>query len=206
MARQPFFQSDLDPTKRIDVDCDAVTANSPVLITVPNRSGTLFDATSTVLRRVNGVTDVNVQLAIESLTAAIARSEDGSLHNFKAVGEHGWGDPYQAVLADSRYILTDAGNELLTVIYLPEATSAYSSGRMFRVQATRSALTPSDYPNMLAVYSPDNTPFLIGKQQQAGLCSSNAGDSMSMVLQLQPDNTRRWRVVDFSGWWENRES
>ena len=204
MANQPFFQSDLDPTRRVDIDCDAVTPDSPVLITVPNRSGTLFDAASTRLQPVDGVAADNVQAAVEVLAAAIELSETGSLHNFKAVGEHGWGDPYQAVLADSKYILTDAGNALLTVIYLPVATAAYNSGRMFRVQATRSASTPSDYPNMIAVYSPDNTSFLIGQQQHAGLCSSNAGDSMSMVLQLQPNNTYLWRVVDFSGWWENR--
>ena len=71
MARQPFFQSDLDPTRRVDIDCDAVTPNSSVLITVPNRSGTLFDAASTALQQVNGVTAANVQLAIELLTQAV---------------------------------------------------------------------------------------------------------------------------------------
>ena len=71
MANQPFFQSDLDPTKHVDVDCDAVAPNSTVLITVPNRSGTLFEAASTALQQVNGVTAANVQLAIELLTQAV---------------------------------------------------------------------------------------------------------------------------------------
>lgn len=69
---QPFFQSVFDETKRVDVDCNAITPNSPVLITVPNHGGTLFEAASTVLEQTNGVSAANVQLAIELLMQAVA--------------------------------------------------------------------------------------------------------------------------------------
>lgn len=67
MANQRFFQNDVDATKKIDFNCDAVATATTRTITMPNRSGTLFEASSIAI---DGTAITN--LAATDVKAALA--------------------------------------------------------------------------------------------------------------------------------------
>jgi len=119
---------------------------------------------------------------------------------------------YEAQLSDMGIkILTDTGNDGFTVITLPPLTDAIDHGGIVRILATKSAANENDYSNMLGIYGTESRKFRIGSHTISNatplwsLWSSNAGDYIELVPREIPGDGLYWQVINFSGWWADRD-
>jgi hypothetical protein len=122
-----------------------------------------------------------------------------------------WTDPYTIdIVNDTNRIIADYPiKEDLTVIRLPLLSDSLF-GKTFKIMATRNITTPTNYDNMLSVYMnqddvEDGASILIGDVNHSSLFSTCAGDYLEIGAEMQPDSTFKWRVVNFDGYWEDRD-
>ncbi len=204
-----FIQDNDDASKQVDIDVSAVAHNATRLVSVPDRSGTLFDASSTVIDPAIGdMTATDVRGALVELLASIKSLQSitgqfaGSASTMAGLNAivHGAGDWAILTADDGTHqagIYVGNGTTFSLGMEIPDTTSV--SGRIVASNTTianlpaanlhaenYALLTAQDGSNLAGLYKSDGTSWTLlmrGIESRTGSVSTTLLNSSSYTFE-----------------------